>query len=248
MGCHIGLCGLSCVLLQLCVYLALPLSWEALCCRRCSLMSSSASGQVDKRWRLGGGEAAVTFFLCLLCTLPSPPCKQGWMDGRTDEERLVLITDFSLSFSFACWASLALCKLELLMLWSSVLLAGLIGECSWEQSHSDHPSRLSSAHLGTICPCCLALFCRCWRANGRLKIPPCRCDVILVDVRRKQEFPECKHDALNICGALELLARPDSLLARSSSLKLQLCWTPLLSTNLQPPAPPPSLSLHLFHC
>lgn len=164
----------------------------------------------------------------------------GWRTPGADYRLLTL------SFSFAWWASLAQCKLELLMLWISVLFAGLIEECSWEQSHSDHPSRLSRAHLRTICACCITLFCHCWRVNGRLKIPPCRCDVILVDVRSKQEFPECKHDALNIGRVLELLARPDLLLARSSSLRLQLCWTLLLSTNLQPPAPPPSL--HLFHC
>lgn len=97
--------------------------------------------------------------------------------------------------------------------------------------HPVYPARTSAP----ACTCCLTLFCCCWRASSRLKIPPCRCDVILVDVRRKQEFPECKHGALNICRALALLARPDLLLARSSSPKLQLCWTPLLSTALHPP-------------
>lgn len=49
----------------------------------------------------------------------------------------------------------------------------------------------------------------------------------LVDVRRKQEFLECKHTALNIWKALVLLAWSELCLALGSSVMLQLCWTPL---------------------
>lgn len=49
----------------------------------------------------------------------------------------------------------------------------------------------------------------------------------LVDVRRKQEFLECKHTAPNIWKALVLLAWSELCLAPGSSVMLQLCWTPL---------------------